>query len=46
MKPKSVIILIAIFAIIIIACIVFKLSYIASNPDIPDWVKFLILTGR
>jgi len=44
MKPKTIIAIMIISVIIVIACIIFKLSYIASNPDIPDWVKFLILT--
>lgn len=44
MKSNGMIILIAIFVIIAIAFAIFELIYIGSNPDIPDWLKFLILT--
>lgn len=44
MKPKTIIVIMIIFAIIAIVFAVFEFVYISSNTNIPDWLKFLILT--
>ena len=44
MKPNTSTVIMIILLIIAISIAIFKLVYVWSNPDIPDWVRFLILT--